>query len=32
MRGHEVDIVKEQCGLDIRKYEFLERTINELNK
>ena len=31
-RGHEVKIVKDQCRLDIRKYSFSQRTINEWNK
>ena len=31
-RGHEVALVKDQCGLDIRKYSFSPRTINEYNK
>ena len=29
---HEVTLVKDQCRLDIRKYSFLHRTINEWNK
>ena len=28
-RGHEVQLVKDQCRLDIRKYSFSQRTINE---
>ena len=28
-RGHEVTLVKDQCRLDIRKYSFSHRTINE---
>ena len=28
-RGHEVTLVKDQCKLDIRKYSFSQRTINE---
>ena len=28
-RGHEVTLVKDQCRLDIRKYSFSQRTINE---
>ena len=28
-RGHEVKLVKDQCRLDIRKYSFSQRTINE---
>ena len=31
-RGHEVRLVKYQCRLDIRKYSFSQRTINEWNK
>ena len=31
-RGLEVTLVKDQCGLDIRKYSFSQRTINEWNK
>ena len=31
-RGHEVKLVKDQCRLDIRKYWFSQRTINEWNK
>ena len=31
-RGHEVKLVKNQCRLDIRKYSFSQRTINEWNK
>ena len=27
--GHEGTIAKDQCRLDIRKYSFLQRTINE---
>ena len=30
--GHEVKLVKDQCRLDIRKYMFSQRTINEWNK
>ena len=30
-RGHEVKLVKDQCILDIRKYSFSQRTINEWN-
>ena len=30
-RGHEVALVKVQCRLDIRKYSFSQRTINEWN-
>ena len=31
-RGHEIKLVKNQCRLDIRKYSFSQRTINEWNK
>ena len=31
-RGHEVKLVKDQCRLDIRKYSFSQRKINEWNK
>ena len=31
-RGHEVKLVKDQCRLDVRKYLFSQRTINEWNK
>ena len=31
-RGHEVKLVKDLCRLDIRKYLFSQRTINEWNK
>ena len=31
-RGHEVTLVMDQCRLDIRKYLFLQRTLNEWNK
>ena len=31
-RGHHVILVKNQCRLDIRKYSFSQRTINEFNK
>ena len=31
-RGHEVTLVKDPCRLDIRKYSFSQRTINEWNK
>ena len=31
-RGHEVILVKDQCRLDIRKYSFSQRTINEWKK
>ena len=30
--GHEVELVKDQCRLDIRKYSFSHRTVNEWNK
>ena len=31
-RGHQVTLVKDQCRLDIRKYSFSQRTINEWKK
>ena len=31
-RGHQVKLVKDTCRLDIRKYSFSQRTINEWNK
>ena len=31
-RGHEVKLVKDQCRLDIKKYSFSLRIINEWNK
>ena len=31
-RGHEVKLVKDKCRLDIRKYSFSQRTVNEWNK
>ena len=31
-RGHEIKLLKDQCRLDIRKYSFSQRTINEWNK
>ena len=31
-RGHKVTLVKYQCRLDIRKYLFSQRTIDEWNK
>ena len=31
-RGHDVTLVEKQCRLDIRKYSFSQRTINEWNK
>ena len=31
-RGHKVKLVKDQCSLDIRKYSFSQKTINEWNK
>ena len=30
--GHEITLVKDQYKLDIRKYSFSQRTINEWNK
>ena len=31
-RGHQVKLVKDHCILDIRKYSFSHRTMNEWNK
>ena len=31
-RGHEIKLVKDQCRLDIRKYSFSQRRVNEWNK
>ena len=31
-RGHKAALVKEQCRLDMRKYSFSQRVINEWNK
>ena len=31
-RGHKADLAKEQCRLDMRKYSFSQRVINEWNK
>ena len=31
-RGHNAALVKEQCRLDMRKYSFSQRVINEWNK
>ena len=31
-RGHRTALVKEQCRLDMRKYSFSQRAINEWNK
>ena len=31
-RRHEAALVKEQCRLDMRKYSFSQRVINEWNK
>ena len=31
-RGREIKLVKDQCRLDIGKYLFSQRTINEWNK
>ena len=31
-RGHEVKLVKDQCRLDIGKFSFSQRTINQWNK
>ena len=30
-RGHGVTLVKKQCRLDIRKFSFSQRTVNEWN-
>ena len=32
IRGHKAALVKEQCRLDMRKYSFSQRVINEWNK
>ena len=32
IRGHEVKLIKDQYRLDIRKYSFSQRKINEWNK
>ena len=31
-RGHKAALVKEQCRLDMRKYSFSQRMVNEWNK
>ena len=31
-KGHQVKFANDQCILDIRKYSFSQRTINEWNK
>ena len=31
-RGHKAALVKEQCRLDMRKYSFSQRVLNEWNK
>ena len=31
-RGHKAALVKEQCRLDMRKYSFSQRALNEWNK
>ena len=31
-RGHEVELVRDQCGLDIRRRSFSQRTVDEWNK
>ena len=31
-RGHKAALVKKQCTLDMRKYSFSQRVINEWNK
>ena len=30
--GHGVTLAKKQCRLDIRKFSFLQRTVNEWNR
>ena len=32
IKGHQIILIKDQCRLDIRKYSFSHRTINEWNK
>ena len=32
IRGHKAALIKEQCRLDMRKYSFSQRMINEWNK
>ena len=31
-RGHEITLAKKQCRLDIRKFSFSQRTVNEWNR
>ena len=31
-RGHRVTLAKKQCRLDIRKFKFSQRTVNEWNR
>ena len=31
-RGHGITLAKKQCRLDIRKFSFSQRTVNEWNK
>ena len=31
-RGHKIALVKEQCMLNMRKYSFSQRMVNEWNK
>ena len=31
-RGHGITVAKKQCRLDIRKFSFSQRTINEWNR
>ena len=31
-RGHGVTLAKKQCRLDIRKFSFSQRTVNEWNR
>ena len=32
LRGHGVTLAKKQCRLDIRKFSFSQRTVNEWNR
>ena len=32
IRGHGVTLAKKQCRLDIRKFSFSQRTVNEWNR
>ena len=31
-RGHGITLAKKQCRLDIRKFSFSQRTVNEFNR